>query len=312
MREQLLDARSLVRQETASELGGVRSDSKVEENAGCGKLVGDRIGSKLSIDLFDMDTFGKGDFLGMAVVPFEKLCNPPGDGNAFEMDLVRAPEGSINDSLSVEKVRGLIGVSLQALKLNEETDKIEEWALRILYAKGIAKADMFGKSDPVCFVKWGEEDIGKTRCIKNTLDPVWDGGGGETFSAPTEDARKKDEEATTMLRRTMQKTKALGDALSSRKKLFGAMLKKGISHVKMFAGIAAESKAKVEDEVGTRLKFWDEETTREEMERRYMAREEIRQKKVGEIRLRARERNKRDEQESGHRSYLEIVNKCRR
>jgi len=35
------------------------------------------------------------------------------------------------------------------------------------------------------------------------------------------------------------------------------------------------------------------------------------QKKLDEVRLRAIERPLRDEQEAGHRSYLEIVNSCR-
>ena len=247
----------------------------------------------------------------MCAVPYEKLCDPPGSDVVFEMDLVRAKEGTVNDSLSVDHVKGVLGVTLESLKLDDETQKIEMWTLKIIHAKGIANADMFGKSDPICFVKWGEQPIGKTRCIQNTLDPNWGGSEEETFAVPTPEARMKDDEETNALKRTMKKTKGLSDALSKRKKLFGSMLRKGAMQVKLLVSVANESRDKISSEIEGRMSFWDEEVTREEMERRYLAREEVMQRKAQEVRLRARERRLREEQESGHRSYLDIVNKCR-
>jgi Ca2+-dependent lipid-binding protein len=41
----------------------------------------------------------------------------------------------------------------------------------------------FGKSDPVCVVRALGGEVGATKCIKNTLDPVWD-KAAETFEAP--------------------------------------------------------------------------------------------------------------------------------
>ena len=109
----------------------------------------------------------------------------------------------------------------------------------------------------------------------------------------------------------MKKTRGLTMAMKDRGKLFGNMLKRGIAQVKMFVGVAHEAKDRIVDEIQCRLDFWDEETTREEMERRYLAREDARQQKAAEMLLRARERPLRDEQESGHRAFLEVVNMCR-
>jgi C2 domain len=41
----------------------------------------------------------------------------------------------------------------------------------------------FGKSDPVCVVRAHGSEVGATKCIKNTLDPIWD-KAAETFEAP--------------------------------------------------------------------------------------------------------------------------------
>jgi C2 domain len=41
----------------------------------------------------------------------------------------------------------------------------------------------FGKSDPVCVVRAYGDEVGATKCIKNTLDPIWD-KAAETFEAP--------------------------------------------------------------------------------------------------------------------------------
>ncbi|GMH56135.1 hypothetical protein TL16_g02065 [Triparma laevis f. inornata] len=305
--DKLAKARSLVKAEEANEKEPGKGGEAVA--SGVGSVIGDKVASKITIEMYDMDTFGKGDFLGQVNIPFAKLANPQQD--VIEMELRRAEPGSINDAQSVENVTGVLGVTLTALELNDETDKVEKWTLKVLYAKKVAKADMFGKSDPICFVKWGKQEIGKTRCIKNTLNPVWDGTEEDTFALPTAEARAEDEKETDAMKRLMKKTSGLGTALKDRGKLFGKMLKKGMMQVKMFVGAATDANKKIVDEIQCRLDFWDEETTRQEMERRYLAREDMRQKKATEVLLRARERPLRDEQESGHRAFLEIVNMCR-
>lgn len=48
-------------------------------------------------------------------------------------------------------------------------------------AKGLAKADVFGKSDPFAVVLLNRREIGRTRTLFKTLDPCWS-EPRETFS----------------------------------------------------------------------------------------------------------------------------------
>ena len=52
-----------------------------------------------------------------------------------------------------------------------------DYNVTILRAENIKRADVFGSSDPQCFVKffdgYEEKDLGKTVCKRNTLNPEW-------------------------------------------------------------------------------------------------------------------------------------------
>lgn len=43
----------------------------------------------------------------------------------------------------------------------------------MLSAKGLAKADVFGKSDPFAMVLVNRREVGRTRTLFKTLDPCW-------------------------------------------------------------------------------------------------------------------------------------------
>lgn len=45
--------------------------------------------------------------------------------------------------------------------------------LTVLSAKGLAKADVFGKSDPFAMVLVNRREVGRTRTLFKTLDPCW-------------------------------------------------------------------------------------------------------------------------------------------
>ena len=45
--------------------------------------------------------------------------------------------------------------------------------LQITDGKYLPKADPWSLSDPYCTVQWNGEQIGKTKVIKSTLDPMW-------------------------------------------------------------------------------------------------------------------------------------------
>ena len=54
----------------------------------------------------------------------------------------------------------------------------------IVSASDLAKADTFGKSDPMCVVYFMDEEVGSTHAVDNTMDPVWHGDERATFEIP--------------------------------------------------------------------------------------------------------------------------------
>ncbi|CAN0024574.1 unnamed protein product, partial [Choristocarpus tenellus] len=47
-------------------------------------------------------------------------------------------------------------------------------ALTVCSASGLAKADVFGSSDPFAVVIVNKREIGRTRTLFKTREPVWD------------------------------------------------------------------------------------------------------------------------------------------
>ena len=47
-------------------------------------------------------------------------------------------------------------------------------AVQLRGARGLAKADTFGKSDPFARVLLDDKEVGKTEVVKKTLDPDWE------------------------------------------------------------------------------------------------------------------------------------------
>ena len=56
-----------------------------------------------------------------------------------------------------------------------EADQIElVGRIHVRGARGLAKADTFGKSDPFARVLLDDKEVGKTEVVKKTLDPDWE------------------------------------------------------------------------------------------------------------------------------------------
>ena len=57
--------------------------------------------------------------------------------------------------------------------VKDEAKGTSSLLLQIADGKNLPKADPWSLSDPYCTVSWNGESIGKTKVIKNTLDPIW-------------------------------------------------------------------------------------------------------------------------------------------
>mmetsp|Transcript_46 Transcript_46/g.65 ORF Transcript_46/g.65 Transcript_46/m.65 type:complete len:494 (+) Transcript_46:96-1577(+) len=65
-----------------------------------------------------------------------------------------------------------------------KTGSGEHVYLQILQGEDLPAADLGGKSDPFCSIRYAGEDLGKTEWIARTLHPVWGAGRGELFCFP--------------------------------------------------------------------------------------------------------------------------------
>lgn len=45
--------------------------------------------------------------------------------------------------------------------------------VKVISARGLAKADVVGSSDPMCEVYWQGEKLFQTKTVRNNLNPIW-------------------------------------------------------------------------------------------------------------------------------------------
>ena len=123
---------------------------------------------KLRLDVFDYDKFSKNDFMGQKTFS---------DNEMLQILFEQNEEPVRNFFLEPKKARGVLGMKLGIVKKDKaESETGEESStliLQITDGKHLPKADPFSLSDPYCIVKWNDEQVGKTKIIKNTLDPLW-------------------------------------------------------------------------------------------------------------------------------------------
>jgi len=168
----------------------------------------------LCIEVWDMDRLGVGDFLGQALIRGADLTHACGPHRQQGLK----PKGG-QDAQASALIKGNLFFSLKLSEVNEDTQefdvatvdvkeptaqevKNEDEAatekdtpvfptllLQVHKAEGLSKADLFGKSDPFCILKWRQKEIGRTKVIYKTLDPVWD---GERFEIQMDEDPKSD------------------------------------------------------------------------------------------------------------------------
>ena len=143
---------------------------------------------KLRLDVFDYDRLTKNDFMGQKTFS---------DNEMLQILFEHNEEPIRNFHLEPKKARGVLGMKLGMVKaevrrgasihhhldifltsLRSSQDpatkqEISKLVLQITDGKYLPKADPFSLSDPYCTIKWNGESIGKTKTIKNTLDPLW-------------------------------------------------------------------------------------------------------------------------------------------
>eukprot|EP00520_Triparma_pacifica_P018233 CAMPEP_0118666936 /NCGR_PEP_ID=MMETSP0785-20121206/19498_1 /TAXON_ID=91992 /ORGANISM="Bolidomonas pacifica, Strain CCMP 1866" /LENGTH=567 /DNA_ID=CAMNT_0006561315 /DNA_START=207 /DNA_END=1907 /DNA_ORIENTATION=+ len=150
---------------------------------------------KLRLDVFDYDRLSKNDFMGQKTFSDNEMLQILFEQNE---DPVR------NFHLEPKKARGVLGLKLSLIKKDETTGQKGERSqkgegssstllVQITDGKHLPKADPFSLSDPYCTIKWNDEQVGKTKIIKNTLDPLWSHAYFEINLTPGKEDKEIDE-----------------------------------------------------------------------------------------------------------------------
>lgn len=53
-------------------------------------------------------------------------------------------------------------------------EAVKKFSVTVHQARGLQKTDLVGSADPFCEIYWQNELVGKTRVLKDTLEPVWE------------------------------------------------------------------------------------------------------------------------------------------
>ncbi|GMH58109.1 hypothetical protein TL16_g02539 [Triparma laevis f. inornata] len=120
----------------------------------------------LSLEVYDQDMMGLGDFLGRVVIRGKDLLNPP-ENKRIEYELEGVDE--LGDKFN-KLVKGTM-----RLHFGTEKDIKPKYFRKIVVeeCRGLAKADMIGKSDPLVIVYYDNNEIFRTKSIQDTLDPLF-------------------------------------------------------------------------------------------------------------------------------------------
>jgi hypothetical protein len=129
--------------------------------------------SPLRVECFCQDESGEPKFEGQAGVDQDTLAALPGCAVKLTQTLRPKPKSGRDD------IRGEISVRLHRQKVVK---------LRIMEARGVKKADLFGKSDPYCVVHWRGREIFRTEVMNKTLDPKWEDGEAIELVMPVKPA----------------------------------------------------------------------------------------------------------------------------
>ena len=136
----------------------------------------------IRVEIHDNDNIGKDEFLGEVAVNLAKHGGVIDEGGGGA--IVGAPPPSEHVlPLQARRAEISLGVILRrkGVMTAQELQEVAEAAIEqdliatvhIRGARGIAKADTFGKSDPYAVLLLDGEEVGRTEVIKSTLDPTW-------------------------------------------------------------------------------------------------------------------------------------------
>ena len=126
----------------------------------------------LTIDVYDYNRLKAGVFLGSVELRGAELHDfAAGTGVTrrwFTLGTTKRLKAKDQD-----KAQGRVQLMLAPRSASDDTASAKEIDVEVCAARGLAKADMFGSSDPFVKVRWNNKQAGKTTVVRNSLNPTW-------------------------------------------------------------------------------------------------------------------------------------------
>ena len=129
---------------------------------------------KVILEVWDMDVGGKGDFLGRVGINKEDMEDFEYMNKVHTLELTKCPDLPESSNKLVKPGNSTISVRFTATDFDLEANPREKKIMHVVEAFGLAKADRFGLSDPFAIVKMNNKEVGKTKVINDTMQPLWD------------------------------------------------------------------------------------------------------------------------------------------
>ena len=152
------------------------------------------------VEVYDKDMVGSDEFLGRADLNMDDLAGQ--ERHSLLLELQPRP-GDTADSKGAKYVQGQVEVRLTWTNTGEIRDEKKRREkilattgggppeliarIHVRSARGLAKADTFGKSDPFAKLLLNGKEVGRTEVVSKDLNPVWSGGEFEVTLAIPDD-----------------------------------------------------------------------------------------------------------------------------
>ncbi|CAM9268105.1 unnamed protein product, partial [Discosporangium mesarthrocarpum] len=153
----------------------------------------DHTDCELTLDVWDEDDLDQGDFLGQVKMSKSDLLSLRLPTGPMEYEL--EPKDGKSKAFNA-LVQGVINFSIRELggEMPNEPESGKEGvtttcahdpevAVTVISASNLARADVFGSSDPFAVVSLNGREVGRTRTLYKTLEPVWS-DPSENFPLP--------------------------------------------------------------------------------------------------------------------------------
>jgi len=124
----------------------------------------------LTLEVWDHDVVGVGDFLGQVVFDGEFYYHPPPAARSYSL---ARKSGMPSDEQKLVQGSIKVKLSLDGGDFGNLTEGVDEDGVRVVKVVLIAAYNLKRECDSYVVVKFGADEIGRSKVIKKSTDPKW-------------------------------------------------------------------------------------------------------------------------------------------